>query len=272
MSMTHTIAISNHKGGVAKTTTCLSLGACLAEMSLRTLVVDLDPQADLTLSVGLDADELKWTMADLLEPVVDGTWTGSWRESPPVEVIQPTGFEGLDILPADPRLASIERFLYDLDDYEMILAQILSAWQEGYDYILLDCPPSLGAYTLMGLTAAQNVLIPIQCEYFAARRLERLLEVVDAVQERTNPGLSCLLLATMYDKRNRICRSVLEKLRINFPERLFETVIGVDTRLRESPALGEPIILYAPRTRASRQYRQLAHELHQKTNKGEEQD
>ena len=256
--MDQIIAISNQKGGVAKTTTCLSLGACLAELGHRTLVVDLDSQANLTLAAGVDSDDLEWTLADLLY---------SFDEAPPAreETIQPTLMEGLDILPADLRLASIERFMYEQDSYETILAQTLAPWQAEYDYILLDCPPSLGALTIMALTAAQMVLVPVQCEYYAARGLSRLLDIVAAVQERTNPHLTCHLVATLYDKRNRICRSVLEQLRDNFPDIMLDTVIGVDTRLRESPAVGEPIILYAPRTRASQQYRQLAREFQAKT-------
>jgi chromosome partitioning protein len=131
-----------------------------------------------------------------------------------------------------------------------------------YDYILLDCPPSLGGLTLMALTAARWVVIPVQCEYLAARRLSRLIEVVNGVRTRTNPTLDYLLLATMYDQRNRIAKGVLAQLQRNFPSRLLDTVIGVDTRLRESPAVGAPIIRYAPRTRASRQYRALAEEVH----------
>jgi chromosome partitioning protein len=257
--MDQIIAISNQKGGVAKTTTCLSLGACLAELGHRTLIVDLDSQANLTLAAGFTPEDLEWTLADLLYSFDE--------ESPPArdEVIQPTLMEGLDILPADLRLASIERFMYDQDDYETILAQTLAPWQAEYDYILLDCPPSLSALTLMALTAAQRVLIPVQCEYYAARGLSRLLDIVDIVQERTNPGLICHLLATLYDQRNRICQSVLEQLRDTFPDRMLDTVIGVDTRLRECPVVGEPIILYAPRTRASQQYRQLAREFQAKT-------
>jgi chromosome partitioning protein len=256
--MDQVIAISNHKGGVAKTTTCLSLGACLAELGQRTLVVDLDSQAHLTLAAGLDSEGLEWTLSDLLD---------SGAAPPPAreKAIQPTLMERLDILPADLRLASIERLMYEQDGYEMILAQILAPWQAEYDYLLLDCPPSLGALTLMALTAAQCVLIPIQCEYYAAWGLSRLLDIVEIVQERTNPALTCYLLATLYDQRNRICRSVLEQLRNNFPDRMLETVIGVDTRLRECPAVGEPIILYAPHTRASQQYRQLAREFQTKT-------
>jgi chromosome partitioning protein len=271
------VAISNQKGGVAKTTTCLSLGACLAELGQRTLVVDLDSQANLTLAAGLDPDvyELEWTLSDLLEP-----FGAASPPFPPASggerggaVIQPTLMEGLDILPADVRLASVERWLNEQDDYETILAQILELWQADgrrvYDYILLDCPPSLSPLTLMALTAAQSALIPVQCEYYAARGLSRMLDVVAAVRERTNPDLTCHLLATLYDQRNRICQGVLAQLRVNFPDWLLDTVIGVDTRLRECPAAGEPIILYDSHTRASRQYRQLAREFHARIGGGQ---
>jgi len=250
------IAISNQKGGVAKTTTCSSLGACLAELGQKALVVDLDSQAHLTMSAGLDPDELEYTLADLLESF------GSGRSLVGKEVIRPTLIKGLDILPSDLRLASVERFLYEQDDYETILAQILAQWQREYDYLLLDCPPSLSAITLMALTAAQRVLIPVQCEYYAVRGLSRLLDIVAEIRKRTNPDLTYHLLATLYDQRNRICRGVLEQLRFSFPDWLLDTIIGVDTRVRECPAAGEPIILYAPLARASQQYRQLAREFH----------
>lgn len=256
--MTHIVAISNNKGGVAKTTTSLSLGACLAELGHRTLVVDMDPQANLTLSVGLETDELEWSLADLLDPTDAGSGpAGS-------EVVQPTLVEALSILPADPRLIIVERSLYKREGYERTLARILAPWWGEYEHILLDCPPSLGGLTLMALAAAQTALIPLQCESFAAQGLNRMLGVVATARKRVNPDLTYYLLATMYDQRNRICRGVLQQLRSHFPDRLLDTVIGVDTRLRESPMAGEPIILYAPRTRASQQYRQLARELHDK--------
>ncbi len=260
--MAYIVAISNQKGGVAKTTTCLSLGACLAELGRRVLVVDLDSQSNLTLAAGLDPDELTWTGADLLD---------TSRASPESRerVIQPTSMEGLDILPADVRLASVERLLYEQENYEMILSQALDPWQAEYDYIFLDCLPSLGALTLMALTTAQTVLIPVQCEYYAARGLKRLLDIVTAVRERTNPDLAYYMVATLYDQRNGICRSILDQFQTNFSDRLLDTVIGVDTRLRECPVAGEPIILYAPRTRASQQYRQLAREFNAKIMKQE---
>ncbi len=253
--MTTILAISNQKGGVAKTTTCMSLGAGLVERGKRVLMVDLDSQANLTLAAGLDGDTLPWTVVDLLDaPDLD---------LPEAErgAIYAAAMDGLDILPADVRLASVERALYDRRNYEYLLGEILRKWHDSYDYILLDCPPSLGAVTLMALTTAQMVLVPVQCEFYAARGLNRLLDIVSEVKKHTNPHLDYHLLATMYDRRNNICRTVLEQLQTHFSGALFETVIGVDTRLRESPVTGEPVLLYAPRTRAAQQYRSLAEEV-----------
>ncbi len=253
--MTSIIAISNSKGGVAKTTTCLSLGACLSELGHRTLVVDLDPQADLTMAAGLDADALTWSVADLLAPD-DAVTTSGGRA-----VVYTTVVDRLYILPSNPRLAEVERALYAQSDYEMRLAQKLGIWRSTYEYILLDCPPSLGALMLMACAAAQWVIIPVQCEYYAARRLKRLIDVFSIVKERINPSLEHYLLATMFDQRTRINRGVLAQLRHNFPDRMLDTVIGIDTRLRESPAAGEPITVYDPKTRGAEHYRALAHEL-----------
>ncbi len=253
--MTTILAISNQKGGVAKTTTCMSLGAGLVERGKRVLMVDLDSQANLTLAAGFDGDTLPWTVVDLLDAVE--------LDLPEAEqgAIYSVAMDGLDILPADVRLASVERSLYDRRNYEYLLGEILKKWHDSYDYILLDCPPSLGAVTLMALTTAQMVLVPVQCEFYAARGLNRLLDIVSEVKNHTNPHLEYHLLATMYDRRNNICRTVLEQLQTHFAGALFETVIGVDTRLRESPVTGEPVLLYAPRTRAAQQYRSLAEEV-----------
>jgi len=253
--MAHILALSNQKGGVAKTTTCMALGGGLVELGKKVLIVDLDSQSNLTLAAGLDSDELPWTIVDLFEAMtvdIPEAWVGA---------IYPTHMSGLDVLPSDLRLAGVERSLYDQPNYEQILGQILDKLEGNYDYILLDCPPSLGAITLMALTTASLVLVPVQCEYYAARGLSRLLDIVSEVQKRTNPNLAYHLLPTMYDKRNGICRNVLEQLQTHFPTTIFDTVIGVDTRLRESPVTGEPIMLYAPRTRATAQYRSLAKEV-----------
>lgn len=253
--MSKIIAISNQKGGVAKTTTCMSLGAGLAELGQRVLVVDLDSQANLTLAAGLDDEALAYSVADLLAGESDNL------DEAANAAICPTAMDGLEILPADLRLAGTERLLYDKPDYEFWLAEILSRWEGAYDIILLDCPPSLGAITLMALTAAQYVVVPVQCEYYAARGLSRLLDIVDVVKNRTNLAVHVFLLATLFDQRNKICRDVLSQLQAHFSDTMLNTVIGIDTRLRESPIVGEPILLYAPSTRASRHYRALAREL-----------
>lgn len=251
--MSWTIAISNQKGGVGKTTTCISLGACLAEMGNRILIVDLDSQANLTMSAGFDPDSLEWAIPDLLEPE-DETIDSS-------NFVIPTSYEDLHILPSDVRLAAVEQSLYQKPEYEKTLKDGLSRWSSKYDVILIDCPPSLGALTLMGLTAADIVLVPVQCEYFSARGLMRLIDVMDAVKKHTNPDIDYLLVVTLFDKRNRISRQVLDQLKQTLSSKFLSTIIGIDTKLRESAVAGEPIIVYSPQSRASRYYRQLAREL-----------
>lgn len=258
--MTYVLAIINQKGGVAKTTSCVSLGACLAERGRRTLIVDLDPQANLTMAVGLNPDSLERSVMDLLDH--------SKPQPDLADMLYPTMVAGLDILPADARLTDLEQRLHEHLDYEKLLAKVLSPWQtsnEGngrhYDYILLDCPPSLSTLTLMALTAAQYALIPLQCDYFATRGLMSLLNVVEAVQKRTNPSLGVALFVTLFDSRPLISRQMLEQLRSHYPAELLDTIIGVDTRLRESIMTGEPVTIFAPKTRASDQYRSLAAEL-----------
>jgi chromosome partitioning protein len=253
--MTCIIAISNQKGGVAKTTTCFSLGACLAERGQRVLMVDLDSQANLTIANGLDPDELEWSIVDLFQ----GEVNLGCRQTE--TLFYPTAMPGLELLPADLRLASLERFLYEQEDYETYLQDLLVPWKERYQYILFDCPPALGAMTIVALTAADMVIIPTQCEYYAAQGLMHLLDIAHAVQQRTNPSLHCFLLVTFYDPRNRMNRRVFNQLQVHFKDHLLKTVINLDARLREAPAVGEPINIYSPKTRASQQYRQLAEEI-----------
>jgi chromosome partitioning protein len=225
-------------------------------MGRRTLVIDLDPQAHLTLSMNYEPEELTWTVVDLLDP------DGSFVETD--QVIQKTNMPGLDLLPGDQRLSELEWSLHDKPDYEHTLAQILETVKDQYDYVLMDCPPSMGALTLMALTAATFTMIPVQCDYFATRGLMRLLDIVNAVQQRTNPGLEYGLFVTLFDGRTLISRRIHEQLQQNFPNEIFETTIGMDTRLRESAMANEPIITYASKTRASSQYRSLATELIQR--------
>ncbi len=255
--MSHVVAISNQKGGVAKTTTCISLGACLTERGNRTLLIDLDPQANLSLSLGQNDDAPGETISDALETALNP------RKLKRDELIRTTSMKNLDVVPSDARLWTVERLISEKRGYEHELKQLLSRWQDKYDYILIDCSPSLGPLTVMALTAANRVIIPIQTEFLAAVGLVRLLETVDAVKEHTNPHLDFNLLAVMYDQRNSICREVLNKLQENFSAKLFPTIIGVDTRLKECVASGLPITQYDPKTRATQQYGMLAGELEQ---------
>jgi chromosome partitioning protein len=249
--MTTTIAVSNQKGGVAKTTTCLSLGACLAEMKQSVLLVDLDPQAHLTVSLGLKPENLHRAVDDVL--LGNASLVSVSRESPVF---------GLDIVPANRMLIVIDKILYGRPGYQFHLKRGLDAMGDGfYDFVLIDCPPSFGTLTLNGLTAADLLIIPVQCDYYAAYSLRHFVKLVQQVREKTNPWLTYQVLVTMYDRRNRICQLILEQMQRGLNNVLFDTIIEVDTKLRESPAFGRPVTLYAPKTRGTQQYRALAQEL-----------
>lgn len=249
--MSATIAISNQKGGVAKTTTCLSLGAALAEMGHSVLLIDLDPQANLTLSLGLDPKHLRRTIIDTLM----GT-------SSLVGVSQETDVFALDIVPANYELALVDKVFYELPGYQFRLRQALSrVYQDMYEYILLDCPPSLAPLTLNALTAADLLVIPVQCEPYAAYSLRRVIRLALQMREQVNPNLDYRVLVTMYDVRNRISRLTLAQMHNGLSKVLFKTIIQVDTKLRECTAFGKPITIYASRSRSAQQYRALAQEL-----------
>ena len=251
MSMSTIIAINNHKGGVAKTTTCLSLGACLAELGHTVLLVDLDPQAHLTISLGLQSDKLHRTVTDAL-----------LANSSLVSVSRESSVFGLDIVPANRELALVDKILYRQKRYEYLLKQRLATMNGNYyDFVLLDCAPAFGALTLNALTAADLLIIPMQCEFYAAHSLRQIIKLAKLTQRKTNPGLCYHVLATMYDQRNKICRLILAHMKRELSPVLYKTVIGIDTKLRESPAYGRPITLYAPKTRGATQYRALAQEL-----------
>jgi len=248
--MTAVVAVANHKGGVAKTTTCLSLGGALAEGGLQVLLVDLDPQAHLTLSLGIRPEELRHTVADAL-----------LEQQSLVAVSRETPVAGLDLVPANGELVVLDKALYGRPGYEYRLREALRRMSVAYDFVLMDCPPSFGTLTLNALTAADMLIIPVQCEYYAWRSLRPMLELVTVVREKTNPALRYRLLVTMYDTRSRIHRLILEQIRRFFPQATFRTMVQVDTRLRESPAYGLPVTQYAPRTRAAEQYRAVAQEM-----------
>lgn len=249
--MAVTIAINNQKGGVAKTTTCLSLGGCLAELGYTVLLIDLDPQAHLTLSLGLEPDKLHRTVGDAL--LANCSLVSVSRES---------AIFDLDVVPANQELAFVNKLLYGHQGYEYHLKRRLEAMRENYyEFILIDCPPAFNTLTLNALTAADLLIIPVQCEYYAARSLKQIIELARLVQTKTNPCLTYHMLITMYDRRNKICQLIRHQMEDKLGHLLYQTIIEVDTKLRESPAFGQPITTYDPTTRGAEQYRALAREL-----------
>jgi chromosome partitioning protein len=251
MTWPRNVAIASQKGGVAKTTTCFSLGGSLAEMGKSVLLIDLDPQAHLTLSVGLDPAELRHTVRD--------AFLGN---ASLVSVTRETGVPLLDLAPASQGLSVLDKLLYGRPNYEYFLKNRLDTMNaEYYDVILIDSPPSFGTLMLNALTAADLLVIPTQCEYYASQTLRYVLQMVRLVRQKTNPDLAYRVLITMFDRRNRISHIVREQLERTYSDALLKTTIEVDTKLRESPAFGLPVTLYAPRTRGAAQYRALAQEL-----------
>jgi chromosome partitioning protein len=249
--MTTSVVIGNQKGGVAKTTTCLSLGAILSEMGYFVLLIDLDPQANLTLSMGLDPNALRRSAEDAL--------LGNYSL---VSVSRESALHGLDIVPANQRLSIIEKVLYGRNAYQFRLKNLLYEMGDSfYDFVLIDCPSSVAALTLNALTAADLLIIPVQCEYYAARTLVNYMKMVQHMRKKINPQLNYRVLVTMYDRRARICRVTLDQMQRGLNEVLFKTIIEVDTKLRESQAFGQPITSYAPKTRGAEQYRALAKEV-----------
>jgi chromosome partitioning protein len=248
--MSYVIAVSNEKGGVAKTTTTMSLGAALVEHGKRVLLIDLDTQGNLTLAAGLEPKELEKTSRDVL---LDGESLSA--------AISQTRTPFLDIVPANSRMDQAESLLPVRLDYANLLREAIQRAVLAYDYTILDCPPMLGAITLNALTAANLLIIPTQAEYFSAYALRDMMALVRRVRSETNPALAYRILITLLDQRNRTHRTIREQLQQTFGAGLFDTVIEVDTKLRESPIAGTPITQFKPGTRGSLQYKALAQEL-----------
>jgi chromosome partitioning protein len=252
LEMSYIIAICHQKGGVAKTTTTLGLGACFVERGVETLVVDLDPQANLTFNIGLEPGKAPFSVAEVLTGEVD-----------PARVAMESSLPGLDIIPSNPSMLDIGRRLYQMPEYEFRLRQALQnrALAE-YAVVLLDCPPSVGPLTINALTAADLLIIPTLCEYYSIQALSEMFELVNVIRDRTNPPLTYRLLVTMFDGRGKFHTHMLEQLRGYFQDGLLNTMIGFDTKLREAQAAGSPITVHAPQSRGANQYRQLAEELY----------
>jgi chromosome partitioning protein len=245
------VGIVNQKGGVGKTTTAVNLAACLAVAERRTLLIDLDPQGNATSGLGVDKSGLESNIYDVL---VGG--------SPLRSAVQPTTIPFLDILPATVDLFGAEIELVSVIGREHRLASALEGQTEGYEYVLVDCPPSLGLLTVNALTAVHSVLIPIQCEYYALEGLSQLLGTIRIVQKSLNPGLSIEgVVLTMYDQRLNLARQVEEEAVEYFGEKVYDTVIPRNVRLSEAPSFGQPVILYDILSAGAVSYMKLAEEL-----------
>ena len=252
--MGKTIAIANQKGGVGKTTTTVNLAASLGVLEKKVLVIDADPQANATSGLGITVDEVGIGTYQLLEHTASAGETIIDTSSPNVELI-----------PAHIDLVAIEIELVDKDDREYMLRRAIEDLKDQYDYVLIDCAPSLGLLTLNALTAADSVIIPIQCEYFALEGLGKLLNTIKSVQRIHNPDLDIEgMLLTMYDSRLRLSNQVVEEVKKHFGDMVFETIIQRNVRLGEAPSYGESIIKYDASSKGAANYLNMAHELLQK--------
>jgi chromosome partitioning protein len=251
--MTKIVSLANQKGGVGKTTTAINLGASVAACERRVLLIDLDPQGNATSGVGLSKNE-----AQSLYPVL----VGNTRLR---DIIKPTEIPTLHIAPASVDLVAAELELRDAYAREFQLRRAIESIAADYDYIFIDSPPSLGLLTINGLTAANSVLVPMQCEYFAMEGISQLTNTIERVKEVLNPALEIEGIAlTMYDERMNLSRQVADEVRNYFGDKVYATVVPRNVRLGEAPSYGKPIILYDARSRGSEAYLQLAREFIQR--------
>ena len=245
------IAIANQNGGVGKTTTSVNLAASLGVLEKKVLLIDADPQANATSGLGIDVESVELGTYQLFDPA-----------NRPEDAIMKTQSPNLEIIPAHIDLVAIEIELVDQEEREYMLKKAISHFKEVYDYVLIDCAPSLGLLTLNALTAADSVIIPIQCEYFALEGLGKLLNTIKSVQKIHNQNLDIEgLLLTMYDSRLRLSNQVVEEVQKHFDEMVFETIIQRNVRLSEAPSYGESIINYDAASKGATNYLSLAHEI-----------
>ena len=245
------IAICNQKGGVGKTTTSINLAASLAHLKKKVLLIDTDPQANATSGIGVDKNEVEKSIYDILVDEVDIN-----------EVIKHSAYENLDVVPSSIALAGAEVELVSAISREQRMKNAISEIKEQYDYVVIDCPPSLGLITLNSLTAADGVVIPVQTEYYALEGLSQLMNTFNIVRKHLNSKLDIFgVLLTMTDSRTNISNQVAEEVRNHFKDKVFETVIARTVRLSEAPSFGEPIIEYAKNSNGAKQYLALAREV-----------
>lgn len=255
--MGKTIVVANQKGGVGKTTTAINLAASLAALESKVLIVDADPQANATSGIGFDIRNIK---TGIYECLIDGV--------NPKDIVLSTEIDNLDLIPSHIDLVGAEIEMLNLPNREKILKQVIEKVKDNYDFVLIDCSPSLGLLTVNALTAADSVIIPVQCEYFALEGLGKLLNTVKIIQNRLNPELEIEgFLLTMYDSRLRLSNQVVDEVRKHFQQMVFETIIQRNIKLSEAPSFGKPVLMYDANSKGSINHLNLARELLQKNEK-----
>ena len=249
--MSRIIAIANQKGGVGKTTTAINLASCLAEAGEKVLTIDLDPQGNMTSGLGVDKNEVENTVYELM-----------LEECSIKESMTDTVVEGMKLIPSNVNLAGAEIELLGINEKEYILKNAVDYIRDDYDFIIIDCPPSLNMLTINAMTTADSVLVPIQCEYYALEGLSQLMHTIDLVQQRLNPELEIDgVVFTMYDVRTNLSNQVVDNVKTNLDAKIYETLISRNIRLAEAPSHGLPINLYDSRSAGAESYRSLAKEV-----------